>query len=67
MRMRLSSLSFCALLAGLGCHGAEQAQFCRQVLNKPAPEFALETIDGGKVTLSEFRGKPVLVAFWAYG
>lgn len=30
-----------------------------------APEFSLETIDGGQVTLSDLRGKAVLVNFWA--
>lgn len=31
----------------------------------PAPNFTLETLDGGTLTLSDFRGKPVLVNFWA--
>ncbi len=32
---------------------------------KPAPEFALHTLDGRSVTLSGFRGKVVLLNFWA--
>lgn len=35
--------------------------------NKPAPGFELTALDGGKVRLSDFRGKPVVLAFWAYG
>src|SRR5215469_2770877 len=31
----------------------------------PAPEFTLETLDGKTVSLSEFKGKAVLVNFWA--
>jgi peroxiredoxin len=31
----------------------------------PAPEFALQKLDGGEVRLSELRGKRVLVHFWA--
>lgn len=31
----------------------------------PAPDFTLETLDGGSLSLSDFRGKPVLVNFWA--
>ncbi len=31
----------------------------------PAPDFALESIDGGTVTLAELRGKVVLVNIWA--
>ena len=32
---------------------------------KPAPEFALKTFDGREVRLADFRGKPVVVNFWA--
>ncbi|MGD0445663.1 MAG: TlpA disulfide reductase family protein [Edaphobacter sp.] len=32
---------------------------------KPAPAFTLVTLDGKKVSLSDFKGKPVLVNFWA--
>lgn len=31
----------------------------------PAPDFTLDTLDGKKVTLSELRGKVVVVNFWA--
>lgn len=30
-----------------------------------APDFSLPTIDGDPITLSELRGKPVLINFWA--
>ncbi len=30
-----------------------------------APDFALQTLDGGTVRLSEFRGRPVVLNFWA--
>lgn len=30
-------------------------------------DFTLDTLDGRKVTLSEQRGKAVLLAFWAVG
>ena len=30
-----------------------------------APDFTLDTLDGGKVTLSDLRGKIVVVNFWA--
>jgi thiol-disulfide isomerase/thioredoxin len=32
---------------------------------KPAPAFSLEGLDGNQVSLSDFRGKPVLIIFWA--
>lgn len=33
--------------------------------SKPAPDFRLEQLGGGQVSLSEYRGKVVLVNFWA--
>jgi peroxiredoxin len=32
---------------------------------KPAPAFTLNSLDGKKISLSDFKGKPVLVTFWA--
>ena len=32
-----------------------------------APDFALNDLDGKKVSLSDYRGKVVLLAFWGYG
>jgi len=32
---------------------------------KPAPDFTLPTLDGKEVSLSQFRGQPVLINFWA--
>lgn len=34
-------------------------------INKPAPDFTLPTLAGGMVTLSEQKGKVVVVDFWA--
>jgi len=31
----------------------------------PAPDFTLESLDGGSMRLSDFRGKAVLLNFWA--
>jgi thiol-disulfide isomerase/thioredoxin len=32
---------------------------------KPAPNFTLEDLSGKKVSLSSFKGKPLLINFWA--
>ena len=32
-----------------------------------APDFTLSTLDGGQVTLSELKGKPVMLIFWTTG
>ena len=34
-------------------------------LPKPAPVFALPALDGRTVRLEDYRGKPVLLFFWA--
>ena len=35
------------------------------LVGQSAPEIDLATLDGERVTLSELRGRPVLVNFWA--
>jgi thiol-disulfide isomerase/thioredoxin len=34
-------------------------------VNQPAPDFILTTLGGREVQLSQFRGTPVLINFWA--
>ncbi len=36
-----------------------------QLVGEPAPEFVLESFSGEKIRLSDFRGKTLLVNFWA--
>jgi cytochrome c biogenesis protein CcmG, thiol:disulfide interchange protein DsbE len=35
------------------------------LVGKPAPEISLATLDGAPMTLSQLRGRPVIVNFWA--
>jgi peroxiredoxin len=35
------------------------------VVGSPAPEFELNLLDGSRVNLKDFYGKPVLINFWA--
>src|SRR5260370_6698705 len=37
----------------------------RLALGSPAPDFAVETLDGKKIALQDLRGSVVLVDFWA--
>jgi peroxiredoxin len=34
-------------------------------VGKPAPDFQLPNLEGQPISLSDFRGKPVLLNFWA--
>ncbi|MGD8778074.1 MAG: redoxin domain-containing protein [Ignavibacteria bacterium] len=36
-----------------------------QLINKPAPDFSLTDLEGNVVTLSELKGKTVILDFWA--
>jgi thiol-disulfide isomerase/thioredoxin len=36
-----------------------------QLVGKTAPAFKLATLDGKKVSLADYKGRPVLVNFWA--
>jgi peroxiredoxin len=36
-----------------------------QLMDKPAPAFDLESLDGRRVSLASYRGKPLAVTFWA--
>jgi cytochrome c biogenesis protein CcmG/thiol:disulfide interchange protein DsbE len=35
------------------------------LLDAPAPDFTVRDLDGQEVKLSEYRGRPVIVNFWA--
>ena len=34
-------------------------------VGQPAPDFQLQNLDGQSISLSDFKGKPVLINFWA--
>jgi peroxiredoxin len=44
---------------------AQNIQAASNLLNKPAPDFTLPDVNGKQVSLSSFKGKYVLVDFWA--
>ncbi len=45
--------------------GAETTLEAAPIKGYPAPEITLETTDGQTLNLSDFKGKPVLINFWA--
>jgi thiol-disulfide isomerase/thioredoxin len=48
-----------------GCMGSGSGSGQGPEVGKTAPEFALKGLDGQEVSLSDLRGKPVLLNFWA--
>src|SRR5206468_8370062 len=71
--MRASTVGWAAgaglaavLLASLGwglAHPAERAP--ASVVGQRAPDLTISTLDGASVSLSELRGRPVVLNFWA--
>jgi thiol-disulfide isomerase/thioredoxin len=43
----------------------QQMGVARPKTSKPAPDFVLHDLDGKTVSLNQFKGKPILINFWA--
>src|SRR5690242_17390062 len=57
-----------SLLLVLGLHMSRRGDAgpaAGKLQGQPAPEFALESLDNKTVHLSDFRGKAVVLNFWA--
>ena len=57
-----------ALMLYVGYHKARHSEgprTTRLTQSSPAPDFSLESLDGKTTRLSDFRGKAVLLNFWA--
>ena len=53
------------LYLGFQKHQTEEDQSKSALIGKLAPEFTLKTLDGKEVSLKDFKGKVVLLNFWA--
>lgn len=41
------------------------AKLEKEIINEPAPQFSLIDLEGKEISLSDFKGKSVIVDFWA--
>ena len=62
----LACAGLAILVASTGCQSSSR-KFAERLENRPAPDFALEDLDGQTVRLSDLRGKPVVLAFFGHG
>ncbi len=67
MRRVVHASLIAALLMSMGCSWIKERRFISDVMDKPAMDFELQSLTGETERLSDYRGKPVLLAFWAYG
>ncbi|MDE3075372.1 MAG: TlpA family protein disulfide reductase [Chloroflexota bacterium] len=67
----LVAVAVAALLAGCGAGSRLTTSVIQRAnpnaakVGEQAPDFALPTPQGGEVSLSQFRGRPVVLYFWA--
>lgn len=59
----LARIAACGLLAAILAGGSSYAKTF--LLNRPAPEFSRRDLDGARFSLADYRGKVVLLNFWA--
>jgi thiol-disulfide isomerase/thioredoxin len=64
MKRPLALFAVPVLVAGLGAAAASAAPLPGPVVGKPAPAFALTTIDGKTVRLADYRGKTLVINVW---
>src|SRR3569833_1065763 len=63
--MRISRVLVLLACAILSMHGKASAQSSSDLLHKLAPQFSRPDLNGRQINLKDYRGKVVLLNFWA--
>ena len=58
-------LSLMSALTGCVSPDRENRRYESALIEQPAPDFTLRNLKGNQVSLSDFRGQPVILNFWA--
>ena len=61
----LISLALLGLFTWAFYNGSDPKEIPSALINSPATDFTLKTIQGETITLSNFKGRPVVLNFWA--
>lgn len=66
-KLRLNYLFFTILIVAVGCNGDSSPKGSPPTLasGSPAPQFTIELIAGGSVTLDTYKGKPLVLLYMA--
>lgn len=54
-------------LALSACKMGDPSASAMSLKGKLAPDFTLKDTEDQDITLSAYRGRPIILAFWAYG
>ena len=65
LAMQQASASHAVLMPSSGASTGGEGGPTPALQGKVAPAFSLVSLDGNKVSLADFKGKPVLINFWA--
>lgn len=65
IRLMAAALWLAAMSGAVGCAASANAPAGHPTLDSPAPDFMLLDMDGKAVSLSDFKGHPVMLNFWA--
>ena len=62
---RLAAAAKADLVAANASSDGDIQHFATPLLHRPAPKFTLEDLSGKKISLDSYKGKAVLINFWA--